>query len=195
MSDEKSILRVEARKHRSRIDFTDENPELAADHFNEFFGAPKDKIVAGYWPKGREFDCLYILERVHEQGATCALPVVNEGSLIMSFRIWTPDAQMEAGAYGIAHPVDGDEVEPDIILVPLLAFDRRGVRLGQGGGYYDATIADLRTKKDIMAVGTAYSSQAVLFNLPAEEHDQRLDMVITPKDIHDYTKSTKRKKI
>ena len=78
-------------------------------------------------------------------------------------------------------------LEPDVVIVPLLAFDRRGYRLGQGGGYYDATLADLRAKKNIIAVGLAYAQQACLFNLPVEEHDQKLDWVVTPQGAQEFS--------
>ena len=70
--------------------------------------------------------------------------------------------------------------------MPLLAFDRRGHRLGYGEGYYDATLADLRARKKVIAVGLAYAQQAILFNLPAEDHDQPLDWIITPQIAQRY---------
>ena len=81
-----------------------------------------------------------------------------------------------------------DALLPDILLIPFLSFDRYGYRLGQGGGYYDATLAHLREEKDILAIGMGYAQQAVLFKLPAEDHDQKMDMVITPQNVHDFRK-------
>ena len=83
-------------------------------------------------------------------------------------------------------PQSNEAVEPDILIVPMLAFDRKGIRLGQGGGYYDATLETLRNKKTIQAIGVAYASQAVLFTLPAEAHDQKMDYILTPQGITDY---------
>ncbi len=186
MNTEKALLRAEARKHRSRTDFSEETPELAASLFWDTFDLPPETIIGGYWPKGREFDSLLILEQAIERGHKCALPAIEEEKLILHFLEWTPECKMVNGAFDIAQPSGTPELLPDIILVPLLAFDRRGIRLGQGGGYYDATLEHLRQTKDVLAVGTAYAGQAVLFNLPAEDHDERLDMVITPKGVHDF---------
>jgi len=192
VDDEKAVLRAEARKHRSRTDFSEENPEIVASLFWENFEFPEGTVIAGYWPKGREFDSSLILEQAIERGYKCALPLVNEDELILTFLEWTPESKMVNGAFDIARPSGTSELVPDVVLVPLLAFDRRGIRLGQGGGYYDATLAHLRETKGITAVGTAYAGQAVLFNLPAEDHDERLDMVITPKGIHDFRDMKKR---
>ena len=93
---------------------------------------------------------------------------------------------MHVGAYGICEPQGTDLLEPDLFLVPLLAFDRKGYRLGQGGGYYDATIKAYRDKKEIQAIGIGYGMQAVVFNLPIEEHDQKMDLVITPEQVFDF---------
>lgn len=186
---EKAALRAEARKHRSRTDFSEEQPDKAANFFWDLFpDLPKEKVIAGYWPTGREFDSCLILEQAIERGHKCALPAVKKGSLIMQFLQWTPTTEMVNGAFNIARPNDDSpELKPDIVLVPLLAFDRRGVRLGQGGGYYDATLEALRENNPkTLAIGTAYAGQAVLFNLPRESHDEKLDIVITPKKIHDF---------
>lgn len=110
----------------------------------------------------------------------------------MRFSRWTEDTKMHKSAFGVMEPVTDEEtdwVDPDIVLVPLLAFDRRGHRLGNGGGHYDATLADLRARKEVLAVGIGYAQQAVLFNLPAGPHDQRLDWIITPKEARAFTES------
>ncbi|MBX2834490.1 MAG: 5-formyltetrahydrofolate cyclo-ligase [Micavibrio sp.] len=180
-------MRAEARKHRSRNSFAEERPEGAAELFWQTFpDLPKSLVIAGYWPKGREFDSMLILEQAHEKGYKTALPVIDENSLILRFLEWNTTTEMVSGAFDIAQPSGTNDVSPDIILVPLLAFDRRGARLGQGGGYYDATLEKLRKEGDVIAVGTAYAGQAVLFNLPTEAHDERMDMVITPKQVHDF---------
>jgi len=77
-------------------------------------------------------------------------------------------------------PVSENYIDPDILLIPLLAFDQRGARLGYGKGHYDATLAELKKRKQITAIGIGYAQQAVLFKLPSEDHDEELDMVITP---------------
>jgi len=89
----------------------------------------------------------------------------------------------------VLHPAleAAEYITPEILIVPLLAFDRKGNRLGYGGGYYDATLEHLRKDGNVIAAGFAYSQQAVLFNLPSEAHDQKLDWVITPQKIYDFT--------
>ena len=189
MADSKDILRQEARRHRARIDPASENIEEAADLFFQKIKPEPGQAIAAYWPSGREFDPGPILERCLGAQHICALPVVQKDSLELRFARWDESIDLEKGEFGIMRPVLNDEtewVEPDIVIVPLLAFDRRGYRLGQGGGYYDATLRALRTKKDITAVGVAYAQQACLFNLPVEEHDERLDWIITPQDAHRF---------
>lgn len=182
----KSTLRIEARRHRVRIDSALENPEEAARLFFENIAPRPGQVIGAYWPTGREFDPRPTLEKLLAAGFTCALPVMREGSKVLDFALWRDGDPLKPAVHGILQPDPKDLLSPDILIVPLLAFDRRGRRLGQGGGYYDATLADLRSRKDVLAVGMAYAAQAVLFSLPEEPHDQRLDWVITPKAAHFY---------
>ena len=186
MTSSKTQLRSQARKHRDRIDQFSEDPEHAATLFFDTLKPSQDQIIASYCPKGREFDALCVAEMAHQKGFKVALPVIQKGTRILKFSEWTPSCDMKPNQYGIAEPHNTETLTPDIIIVPFLAFDRRGTRLGQGGGYYDATLSDLRENKDILAIGMGYSQQAVLFNLPREDHDEPLDWVITPKEAHYY---------
>ena len=124
------------------------------------------------------------MEHLLRGNITCALPCVEEGSRILQFARWTDQSEMTSGKFDILEPAEKGYITPDIVLVPLLAFDRKGHRLGYGGGYYDATLAALRAEHTIIAVGLAYAQQACLFNLPTEPHDQKLDWVITPERAH-----------
>ena len=134
-------------------------------------------MIAGYWPVGDEIDPLPLLRRL-AKSHVCALPVVESGRAL-SFRAWAFDVPPAAGRYGIpSPPLDSPVVLPDILLVPLLAFDRTGHRLGYGGGHYDATLAALRAERPIYAVGLAYAGQEVA-RVPADARDQRLDAVLT----------------
>jgi len=184
MTNPKQQLRDQARKHRSAMDPFAEDPQHAADLFFETIKPTPDKIIATYCPKGREFDALCVAETAIAKGHKTALTVVQKGSRILKFIAWTAETDMAQNQYGIEEPAYGEEVTPDIIIVPFLAFDRRGTRLGQGGGYYDATLNALRKSNDILAVGMGYSQQAVLFSLPREDHDEPLDWVITPVEAH-----------
>lgn len=186
----KDIMRREAKRHRDRIDLVDGDGDAAADLFMETMALRADQIVALYWPKGREFDTLPLMERLLTAGVTCALPVVVKDEWLLRFVAWNDGDALVDGPYGLKQPpVDENTafVEPDIFVVPLLAFDRRGNRLGYGGGYYDETLRHYRAMKDVTAVGYGYAEQAVLFNLPAEDHDQKLDVMITPRGVQRFT--------
>lgn len=189
MSAEKEILRDQARKHRVLLDIRDEDVEAAAQHFFEVVMPQKGQVIAGYWPIHRELDCTPILEKALQDGFSCVLPTVQPESEILKFVAWQAETQLVKADFGIMVPEgykDAPAIDPDIIIVPMLAFDRRGYRLGHGGGYYDATLTDLRSRKKISAVGVAYAAQAVLFNLPVEPHDQKLDWIITPKGAQSF---------
>lgn len=176
----KDTIRHEALLHRDRIDPHSEEAEEAARHFFDAVQPPGDKIIAAYWPKGREFDCLPLIHDVLSGGWVCALPVMQKNDRVLKFAPYRDGDAMIEGPFGIMQPVSTDWVEPDIFVIPLLAFDRQGNRLGYGKGYYDATLEYHRARKDVLAVGYGYGQQAVLFNLPVDETDQKLDWMITP---------------
>ena len=187
MSDEKSILRQEALRHRGRLDPASEAVERTVEHFFTAVNPQLEQTIAGYWPTEREFDPRPVLFEALQRGYVCGLPAVMKGSKILRFLRWQENTDLAKGVHGIFEPpAESATIEPDIVLVPLLAYDRRGYRLGYGGGYYDATLADLRARKPLLAVGMAYAQQACLFPLPAEAHDQRLDLVITPQGAQDF---------
>ncbi|MCB1784284.1 MAG: 5-formyltetrahydrofolate cyclo-ligase [Alphaproteobacteria bacterium] len=182
-------MRAEALRNRGLLHLSAEDVENISTNFFQHITINENTIVAGYWPKGRELDVRHLMDDIIAKGATCALPVVEEGTRQMKFAFWNESTTLTTGKYEVCHPEINENtkwLEPDIFLVPLLAFDRRGMRLGFGGGYYDTTLAHYRKIKDITAVGIAYAEQACLFNLPSEEHDQALDWVITPQAAHSY---------
>lgn len=179
----KEMIRQEARLHRDRIDPRSESIDDAAELFFEAIKPDNDKVIAFYCPSEREFDVMPAIHMALEKNLICTLPVIQNDSRVLKFARFTEDTKMIPGQFNILEPEVNDNtewLEPDIVIVPLLAFDRHGGRIGYGGGYYDATLAELRKKKDIIAVGMAYGQQAVLFNLPHEDHDQKLDWIITP---------------
>ncbi len=180
MTDPKQTLRIEARRHRARQELSYEDYDRACEHFFDTINPTSDKIIAAYMPKGREFDPMPILDRALEQGITCALPVVEKDSRILRFAPYTQNCELKEGSYGIAEPTSTQSLMPDIIITPLLSFDRRGYRLGQGGGYYDATLNHLQAQKEIIAIGVAYADQVCLFPLPIDDHDHKMDFIITP---------------
>lgn len=182
----KADLRQQALLHREQIRPEDEDIENAAKLFREQVSIKQGQVVAGYWPMGNEFDVRYLMQDAQQAGAKLALPVATRTSRVMGFAPWDGKSELVKGSWGVMVPDTMVRSEPDIVLVPFLAFDRRGYRLGRGGGHYDATIADLRTKKDVLVIGVGYAAQAVLFNLPIEDHDEKMDMIITPSGVHDF---------
>ena len=176
----KATIREESRRHRARIDLRDDNPEDAVSHFFNALDLKGNEVIAGYWPTAREFDPRPILDDCLKAGHICALPTIDGDSRILKFLPFKDGDELSAGRYGIMCPVGDDYINPDVVIVPMLAFDQRGTRLGQGGGYYDATLEYLRARHDVIAVGVAYGGQACLFKLPREDHDEQLDWIITP---------------
>lgn len=141
------------------------------------------KVVAGYVPVRHEVDIMPLLHALHERGYTLALPVVERRAAPLVFRRWRPGEALETGAYDIPAPTTGaPPVTPDIVLVPLVAFDRHGQRLGYGGGYYDRTLAQLRAIRPVQAIGCAHAAQEVA-RIPAVETDVRLDWLLTEEGV------------
>jgi 5-formyltetrahydrofolate cyclo-ligase len=137
-------------------------------------------IVSGFASLPDEFRIWPLLRRLSRDGRRLALPVMQGKAKPLVFRAWAPGDALDRGVWGIGEPkADKPELEPDILLVPLLAFDRRGWRLGYGGGFYDRTLAALRARRPIAAVGLAYDEQQV-DAVPHLDYDQRLDWMLTP---------------
>ena len=136
---------------------------------------PKGAIIAGYWPMGEEMDPRPLMLALAARGHALALPITPQRCQPLAFRAWAPGAALRAGPMGTSEPVAGAELRPDILLVPLLAFDRAGRRLGYGGGYYDRTLAALPGAK---AIGIAYAGQEMP-EVPAGPQDFRLPLIAT----------------
>jgi 5-formyltetrahydrofolate cyclo-ligase len=137
-------------------------------------------VVSGFASLPEELNVWPLLRRLAGAGVPLALPVVAKMGQPLVFRGWAPGDLMNKGVWDIPEPkADKPMVEPDILLVPLLAFDAHGGRLGYGGGFYDRTLAGLRAMKPIVAIGLAYDEQRVNA-VPLLDYDQRLDWVLTP---------------
>jgi 5-formyltetrahydrofolate cyclo-ligase len=182
MQDIKKDLRTRAaavRKAAYETHGADASRMLAA-HGLDFLKVPPGAVVSGFAAIRDEINPADLMSWLHAEGFRLALPVMIGKGKPLLMRAWSPGDAMEAAAWGIAEPMaDKPEVEPDVVLVPLLAFDARGHRLGYGGGFYDRTLAKLRAKKPVIAVGIAYDEQKV-DAVPVESYDQRLDWVLTP---------------
>jgi 5-formyltetrahydrofolate cyclo-ligase len=145
-----------------------------------FSGCGRDAIVSGFCAIGDEIDPLVLLTKLNADGHRVCLPVMQGKGLPLLFRTWKPGDPMKATIWGIAEPLPtASLLEPDVLLVPLLAFDSMGYRLGYGGGFYDRTLAELRARKPVIAIGLAFDEQRV-DSLPHVDYDQPLDWVLTP---------------
>ncbi|MDO9223535.1 MAG: 5-formyltetrahydrofolate cyclo-ligase [Caulobacter sp.] len=181
---QKASLRMEARTRRKAL--LVEHPEadwMAADRVGEMLvalGIRREGTIAIYKALGAELDPRPLADSLAKQGWLIALPCAEAENSPMVFRAWKPGERLAPDLSGLPAPLAAaPEARPDLVLVPLLAFDRAGGRLGQGGGHYDRTLAALRAgPKPPPAVGFAYSGQEVA-RLPREAHDQTLDGILT----------------
>ena len=147
----------------------------AADLLADYLAAHRGKSLSGYMPMRTEIDPLPAMAA--HQGPVCVPVIIGKGQPL-KFREWSPGCAMIAGEFGAFIPAEGAWIEPDVLIVPLLAFDARGYRLGYGGGYYDRTLQGLRARQATVAIGFAFAAQQV-GEVPIDAFDQRLDAVIT----------------
>lgn len=155
--------------------------ERMAAAFPDSLVPPVGSVVAGYWPFRTEIDPRPLMRALAERGARLALPrTPPKGSPAgLSFHLWDEAEALAPGGFGVHEPrADAPPVEPDLVLVPLLAFDRTGARLGYGAGHYDRTLPALRARPGFRAIGLAFAAQEV-DRLPAEAHDAPLDGIVT----------------
>ncbi len=151
----------------------------AANHYLAAVPTPAGAVVSGYWAIRDEIDAMPLLARLVGAGFVCCLPAVAGKGERLRFRVWTPGAALSRGPFRIPEPPESAApAEPTHLLVPLLAYDRDGYRLGYGGGYYDRSLRALRAKRRIVAVGMAYTEQLVP-DLPRAPHDEPLDWIVT----------------
>jgi 5-formyltetrahydrofolate cyclo-ligase len=146
-------------------------------------------IVAGYSPIRSEIDPTPLMRKLAAQGVQLALPVIVARDAPLTFRVWLPGAKLVRGPFGILEPSpDAASVIPDVLLVPLAAFDRSGHRIGYGAGYYDRTFAQVRPSKAVTAAGIAFAVQEIEA-VPALPHDVALDYMLTETQSFDFRSS------
>ena len=179
VTDLKANMRKAAARRREEA-----NPgvaEAACEHLVAVVRVATGSRVSGYWPIRTEIDPrpgMHALSGSHE----LCLPVVQGKDQVLKFRRWMPGTELAEGVFGAAVPRDRVELVPSILIVPLLAFDSKGGRLGYGGGHYDRTLERLRSRDKVTAIGFAYDIQECR-EVPCEPTDQLLDLVVTESGI------------
>ena len=141
----------------------------------------KKKIIGVYYPVNFEVDILKFLNKLKNKNIQLSLPVIKKNSE-MDFYTWSNTDLLKLNKYGIPEPEQIKKVIPDILLVPIVAFDNRLYRIGYGGGYYDRYINKFSSKKNLLKIGIAYSCQKIN-RVPANNYDKKLDIIITEKYI------------
>ena len=186
---EKALLRAEMQLKREQAHAAG-GPAAALALRDRFLEGPgklvgqewAGAVASGFWPFGPEIDVRPILYHLHAAGHPIALPVVVKRGLPLLFRAWRPGQELVAGSFGVPRPdKDQPELTPEVLIVPLLAFDRSGYRLGYGGGFYDRTLAGLRENGRALAVGVGFSAQEVE-RIPRDATDERLDWMVTERE-------------
>jgi 5-formyltetrahydrofolate cyclo-ligase len=186
----KADLRTAALATRDAL--SGENRAAAADAIAAHglpMALPPGAVIAGYSPIRTEIDPGPLLRKLASEGARLALPCITARGQSLKFRLWHPGERLLSGPLGILEPSPAAaEITPDIVLVPLAAFDRAGHRIGYGAGHYDRTLAQLRKSRSVTAIGLAFASQEVK-TVPALQHDVALDYVLTETRIFDFRSS------
>jgi 5-formyltetrahydrofolate cyclo-ligase len=181
---EKAALRSDAAQRRDSLhEAADGAAAEIARLFLETWSPARGSVVSAFWPFRSELDLRPLMLGLHERGCVIALPVVKARRAALVFRHWFPGMELEQGNFGVlTPPSSAPELDPDWLLVPLLAFDAAGYRLGYGGGFYDITLAALRARKSVFAIGVAYDGQQVKA-VPRDPDDARLDGILTEKRV------------
>ena len=177
----KSKLRKKTLKIREKVN--NKNIQIDFNQITKIIKKEKiiNKTIAGYYPVNFEIDDLELLKKFEKNGFNISLPVIKK-NFQMDFYKWSFTDLLKINKYGIPEPETKDIVYPDIILIPLVAFDKNLNRLGYGGGYYDRLIAKLSKKKKIMKIGLAFPFQKI-DKVPINVYDQKLDYIVTNKYI------------
>jgi 5-formyltetrahydrofolate cyclo-ligase len=184
LAEPKADLRKKALARRRALEPSDREAFSArlADEGAKLARRLGSRVVSAFHPIGDEPDTLGLLRELAERGLVTALPVTGSRRQPLRFRAWRPGEPTIAGPLRILEPPpSAREVEPDLLFVPLAAFDRRGHRIGYGAGHYDRALAALRARGPVRAVGVAYSVCEVAA-VPDEPHDEPLDFVLTDRE-------------
>ena len=151
----------------------------AAEILADVLAGYRDKPLSGYMAMRTEIDPLAAM--ASHVGPVC-VPVIIGKAQALKFREWSPGCKMVAGGFGAQIPAEGGWIEPEVLIVPLVAFDARGYRLGYGGGFYDRTLELLRGRRPTLAIGFAFAAQEKP-QVPIDATDQRLDAIVTEQGV------------
>lgn len=177
MTDIKAAARADAFARRAEAFAAGQGQ--AAEILADYLADQRGRVLAGYMPMRSEIDPLPAMAA--HQGPV-GVPVILEKAAPLRFRDWSPGCRLVEGAFKALIPEEGAWVEPEVLIVPMLAWDRRGYRLGYGGGFYDRTLELLRSRGPVLAVGFAFAAQEMA-EVPTDEFDQRLNAVVTEKGV------------
>jgi 5-formyltetrahydrofolate cyclo-ligase len=183
----KTILRREAVARRDAMAAVERQQAAEVIAARKFpIAIAPGMIVSGFMPLKTEINPIPLMRKLAVLGAALALPVIQDRGKPLTMRGYAFGDELAAGQWGIREPKpEAPAVAPDIMLVPLLAFDRAGHRVGYGAGYYDMTIHALRARKPIVAIGIAFAAQEIAA-VPATPRDARLDLVLTEREVIDF---------
>jgi len=183
IAEDKAALRKEA--HRRRAEAAEASPDAGTafrDRFIESIELLPFVTLSAYWPMGAELDVRPAMEALNRNGHKVLLPVVQSPGKPLLFRLWEPGQELRAAGFGTSEPPpEADLAVPELLIVPLLAFDRDGYRLGYGGGFYDRTLSELKALAPVTAVGAAFAAQEVAA-VPHEATDVALDWIVTERE-------------
>jgi len=181
LTDEKAALRRKAlvAARASAAAYGDEAGLRVARAFLAAVPVERGAVISGYAPLKSEIDPLPLLTLLARRGHPIALPYVEAAGRPLLLKRWRPGDKLAAGQFGVRQPAaSAPTLRPDILLVPLVGFDSAGNRLGRGGGFYDRTISELKSRGPLTTVGLAFAAQHML-RVPCEPHDERLDWIVT----------------
>ena len=182
----KTTLREEARARRAALAHVHVDIGARLAEHADALGIAEGSVVGGYMALKDEADPARLLERLAARNCLIAYPRVEAKDAPLAFHIVRAETEFVPGAFGVREPrAESPSVTPNVLLVPLIAFDAAGHRLGYGGGYYDRTIARLRTIKPIAAIGIAFAAQQI-DEVPTTPRDERLDLVLTESRTIDF---------
>jgi 5-formyltetrahydrofolate cyclo-ligase len=175
----KQNIRTEALQKRSGLTGRAELSATIATQFLKSISIPPDAVVSSYWAIGDEADPVVLEQELRQRGHPIVMPRVVGRNQPLDFHLWEAGAELVRGGFGLSQPArDWPKLAPDLLIVPLLAFDQEGYRIGYGAGYYDRTISGLRQAKPVVAAGFAFAAQEFPA-VPHLAHDERLDWIVT----------------